>query len=151
MWKRVSSEQLPDIVSDLLENLERFRHAVVESSCRGILRFLARVGAVFVVFPSSVVSSISVGAVDCTSAVMHVTRHVHGSRRSARFISHFVSHIHRDVSFHHNFEHGSEAFVLTCGCCCWCMNSLECATIETSGYWYCGVVTQTGPSAMTFQ
>ena len=44
------------LVSDLLRKLERFRHAVVEPSCRGVLRSLARfralarVGAVFVVF-----------------------------------------------------------------------------------------------------
>ena len=50
MWRRVSSEQLSDIVSDLLEKLKRFRHAVVEPSCRGILRSLAHVSAVFVVF-----------------------------------------------------------------------------------------------------
>ena len=85
--------------------LERFRHAVVEPSCHGILRSLVRVVAVFVVFPSSVVSRLSVGAVDCTSAVMHVTRHVHGSRHSARFKSHPVVRTHPNVSFDHNFEH----------------------------------------------
>ena len=39
------------------------------------------------------------------------------------------------------FEHGSGAFVLTCGCY-WIMVSMECATGEMSGYWYCGEVTQ---------
>ena len=39
------------------------------------------------------------------------------------------------------FEHGSGAFVLTCGCY-WIMVSMEYATGETSGYWYCGEVTQ---------
>ena len=45
-----------DIVSDLLRKSERFRHAVVELSCRVVLRSLAqfralaRVGVVFVVF-----------------------------------------------------------------------------------------------------
>ena len=68
MLRRVPGEQQSAIVSDLLRKLERFRHAVVEPSCRGVLRSLAkfralaRVGAVFVVFPSSVVSSISVCA-----------------------------------------------------------------------------------------
>ena len=52
---RVSCEQQSDIVSDLLR-FERFRHAVVEPSCHGVLRSLARflalarVDAVFVVF-----------------------------------------------------------------------------------------------------
>ena len=68
MWRRLSCEQQSDIESDLLRKLERFRHAVVEPSCRGVLRCLAqfralaRVGAMFVVFPSSVVTSISVCA-----------------------------------------------------------------------------------------
>ena len=62
MWRRVSCEQQSVIVSGLLRKLERFRHAVVEPSCHGVQRSLARfrtparVGAVFVVFPSSVVS-----------------------------------------------------------------------------------------------
>ena len=66
MWRRVSSEQQSDIANDLSRNLECSRHAIVEPSCRGVLRSLtrfravARVGAVFVVFPSSVVSSVSV-------------------------------------------------------------------------------------------
>ena len=67
-----------------------------------------------------------------------------GSRHLARFISHLVVRTHPDVSFHHYFEHGSGAFVLTCGCC-WVMVSMEYATGETSGYWYCGEVTQTWP------
>ena len=56
MWRRVSCEQQSDTVSDLLRKLERFRHAVVEPSCHGVLRSLARfralarVGAEFVVF-----------------------------------------------------------------------------------------------------
>ena len=58
-----------------------------------------------------------------------------GSRHSARFKSHLVVRTHPDVSFHHYFEHGSGAFVLTCGCC-WVMVSVEYATGETSGYWY---------------
>ena len=69
MGRRVSCKQQSDIVSDLLRKLERFRHAVVEPSCRGVLRSLARfralarVGAVFFFcFPSLVVSSISVSA-----------------------------------------------------------------------------------------
>ena len=51
-----SCEQQSNIVSDLLRKSERFRHAVVEPSCHGVLRSLARfralarVGAVFVVF-----------------------------------------------------------------------------------------------------
>ena len=55
-------------MSDRLRKLERFKHAVVEPSCRGVLRSLARfralarVGAVFCRFPSSVVRSISVCA-----------------------------------------------------------------------------------------
>ena len=100
-----SCEELQsDIVSDLLRKLQRFRHAVVEPSFHGVLRSLARfralarVGAVFCCFPSSVVSSISV----CASG--HLMRHVHGSRHSARFMSHPVVRTHPDVSFHHYFE-----------------------------------------------
>ena len=56
MWRRVSCEQQSVIVSDLWRTLERFRHAVVQPSCRSVLRSLARfralarLGAVFVVF-----------------------------------------------------------------------------------------------------
>ena len=56
MWRRVSCKQQSDIVRDLLRKFERFRHAVVEPSCHGVLRSLARfralerVGVVFVVF-----------------------------------------------------------------------------------------------------
>ena len=39
------------------------------------------------------------------------------------------------------FEHGSGAFVLTCGCY-WISVSMEYATEERSCYWYCGEVTQ---------
>ena len=137
-------------MSDLLRKFERFRHAVVEPSCHGVLRSLARfralacVGAMFVLFPSSVVSSISV----CASG--HLIRHFHGSRHSARFISHLVVRTHPDVSFHQYSEHGSGAFVLTCGCC-WVMVSMEYATGEKSGYWYCGGVTQTWPLGMRLQ
>ena len=86
MWRRVSCEQQSDIVCGLLRKLERFRHAVVEPSCRGVLRSLARfralarVGAVFVVFPSSVVSSISV----CASG--HLTRHVHWLKGTQQYV-----------------------------------------------------------------
>ena len=68
MWRSVSCEQQSVIVTDLLRKLEHFRHAVVEPFCGGVLRSLARfralarVGAVFCRFPSSVVSSISVCA-----------------------------------------------------------------------------------------
>ena len=48
------------------------------------------------------------------------------------------------------FEHGSGAFVLTCGCC-WVLVSMEYATGETSGYWYCGEVTQMWPLWMRLQ
>ena len=48
------------------------------------------------------------------------------------------------------FEHGSGAFVLTCGCY-WVMVSVEYATGETSGYWYCGEVTETWPLWMRLQ
>ena len=84
----------------------------MEPSCHGVLRSLARfralvcVGAMFVLFPSSVVSSISV----CASG--HLIRHVHGSRHSARFISHLVVRTHPDVSFHQYSEYGSGAFVV---------------------------------------
>ena len=73
-----------------------------------------------------------------------------GSRHLARFISHPVVRTHPDVSFHHNFEHGSGAFVLTCGCC-WVMVSMEYASGETSGYWYCGEVPQTWALWMRLQ
>ena len=77
-------------------------------------------------------------------------RRVHGSRHSARFVSHLVVRTHPDVSFHYYFQHGSGAFVLTCGCC-WVMVSMEYATGQTSGYWYCGEVTQTWPLRMRLQ
>ena len=58
MWRKLLCEQQSDIVSDLSRKLERFRRAVVEPSCHGVLRFLTRfralahVGAVFVFFLS---------------------------------------------------------------------------------------------------
>ena len=67
-----------------------------------------------------------------------------------RWWSRLVVRTNPDVSFHHYFEHGSGAFVLTCGCCC-VMVSMENATGETSGYWYCGEVTQTWPLWMNLQ
>ena len=76
----------------------------MEPSCHGVLRSLARfralarVGAVSVLFPSSVVSSISV----CASG--HLMRHVQGSRHSAKFTSHLVVRTHPDVSVHHCFH-----------------------------------------------
>ena len=73
-----------------------------------------------------------------------------GSRHSARFISHLVVRTHLDVPFRHYFQHGSGAFVLTCGCC-WVMVSMEYATGETSGYWCCGEATQTWPLWMRLQ
>ena len=73
-----------------------------------------------------------------------------GSRHSARFISHLVVRTHLDVSFHHYFQRGSGAFVLTCGCC-WVTVFVEYATGQTSGYWYCGEVTQTWPLWMRLQ
>ena len=56
MWRRVSCEQQSDAVSELLTHKKGFGHAVVEPSCRGVLRCHAMFRA------SSVSRSMSVGA-----------------------------------------------------------------------------------------
>ena len=53
-------------------------------------------------FLSSVVSNIAVGVFDCTSAVAHVTRHLHGARLSARVI--LSCHFNRNVFFFAIFQ-----------------------------------------------
>ena len=71
------------MVGDLLRKLGRFRHAVVEPSCHGdqrsVARFraLARVGAVSVVFLPQLCVASQFVRVDSTLAVLHLTRHVH--------------------------------------------------------------------------
>ena len=71
----------------------------------------------------------------------HKTRRRHGLRHSKVQQSSCLSHPYQRVFFITTFEHGSGAFVLTC-CCYWVMVLMEDATGETSGYWYCGEVTQ---------
>ena len=157
MWRRVSCEQQSDMVSDLLRKLERFRHAVVEPSChtvrRSLARFraLARVGAVFVVVPSSVVSSISVcasGQHVCCATPDATCSLAQGTQQGSKVILSFAPIL--TGHFLITFVHGSGAFVLTCGCC-WITVSMEYATGETSGSWYCGEVTQTWPLWMRLQ
>ena len=156
MWRRVSCEQQSEIVSDLLRKLERFRHAVVEPSCHGVRRSLARFRARecwrgFCRFPSSVVSSISVcasGQHVCCATPDATCSLAQGTQQGSKVILSFAPIL--TCHFLITFVHGSGAVVLTCGCC-WVVVSMKYATGETSGYWYCGEVTQTWPLWMRLQ
>ena len=140
MWKRVRTFQACGC-GTVLSRCSALCGAVSRSrACwRGVCRFR-----------SSVVSSISVCASEQHVCCATPDAICIGSMHSAWFMSHLVVRTHPDVSYHHCFEHGCGAFVLTCGCC-WVMVAMKYATGETSVYWYCGEVTQTWPLWMRLQ